>query len=397
MNRRTRHAITLALLLANLVLLGLFLGSGAEGETLVVDPQGHGNARTINEALHLAHNEDTIRVYEGVYRESVVVNKSVTLQGAGPGFSIVQGEEGKSVFTVTADWVNISGFTLKGHPQRSGLAGILLLRAQRCSLSNNSCLNSSLGISLVHSDDNLLEGNRCLDNPGIGISLVAAHRNRLKKNICTNNIYGIRLCYSHSNLLSNNSCRENLYGIESVDSVNNSFVFNDCSRNDICAMELNLYRKNHIYGNKGGKEMFWGQKYYRNERLWLGSRTCTWGPKSMTLSDNIIGIMFLELCCFLPVGLILLATGYRNRKREQFLKRIDGFWERIAGQLRFRSTREYHIYQNIIHIALLLPVIAFTVTVFFLENVVFCYSFLFSITLIFFFCMIHGWNESTDV
>ena len=70
---------------------------------------------TIQAAVDAASAGDTIIVRDGTYIENIEVDKSLTIQSEnGPDSTIVQAEDsGDNVFSVTADYVEISGFTVE--------------------------------------------------------------------------------------------------------------------------------------------------------------------------------------------------------------------------------------------------------------------------------------------
>jgi len=115
----------------------------------------------IQEAVDAASSGDTIIVYPGTYTENVDVNKDhLTIQSEnGAEATIVQAANPDDhVFEVTADYVNISGFTLEGATGSAGY-GIYLDYADHCEISNNMVLNSSYGIYLNDSSYNSIASN----------------------------------------------------------------------------------------------------------------------------------------------------------------------------------------------------------------------------------------------
>ena len=85
---------------------------------------GANNYTTIQAAIDNATAGDTIRVWAGTYNENVVVNKTVTLIGNGTTDSIINGSQTSNVILITADWINISGFTIRGSGFNPNDAGI---------------------------------------------------------------------------------------------------------------------------------------------------------------------------------------------------------------------------------------------------------------------------------
>ena len=76
----------------------------------------------IQDAVDAASPGDTIIVREGTYEENIEVYKSLTIRSEnGPDSTIVLSESGDNVFFVTANYVNISGFTINGTYERTGI------------------------------------------------------------------------------------------------------------------------------------------------------------------------------------------------------------------------------------------------------------------------------------
>ena len=71
---------------------------------------------TIQEAVDAASAGDTIVVRDGTYNENIKVNKHLTIRSEnGSDSTVVQAATSNSdVFTVSTDYVNINGFTVKG-------------------------------------------------------------------------------------------------------------------------------------------------------------------------------------------------------------------------------------------------------------------------------------------
>ncbi len=81
--------------------------SAASAATLVVDQTGHGDALTIEDALALAVDGDTIHIHAGTYVEGglTLPVDNLTLTGAGPQHTIID----------MSSWENASAFELSGN------------------------------------------------------------------------------------------------------------------------------------------------------------------------------------------------------------------------------------------------------------------------------------------
>ncbi|RJS75024.1 PKD domain-containing protein, partial [Methanophagales archaeon] len=124
----------------------------------------------------------TITVDLGTYTENIDVYKSLTIKSTSgnPADTIVRASKPDDhVFEVSADYVNISGFTIKD----GGGCGISLVHAENCNIANNIVSNNKDGIFLGSSSNNTIANNT----------------------VSSNKRGGIRLYYSSSNIIANNT------------------------------------------------------------------------------------------------------------------------------------------------------------------------------------------------
>jgi parallel beta-helix repeat protein len=249
------------------------------------------NYSTIQSAVIAANAGDTIIVREGTYTENVVVNKRLSLtirSEKGAATTIVRAANSwYSVFEVTSDYVNISGFTVKGAsgkyapyslsrsagisttgptpappptpvvtptppppvvtptprptptpprpPKQPYPAGISITGADCCNISNNIASNNYNGISLDSSSHDTIQSNNAQKNWGDGIYLRNSSINRIKDNVASNNKYGdgIYLYNCSNNTISNSNASNNEYGngIAICESSNNTLTNNIMSDN----------------------------------------------------------------------------------------------------------------------------------------------------------------------
>jgi parallel beta-helix repeat protein len=152
---------------------------------------------TIQDAVDNADSGDTIIVRDGICFENVKVDKEhLTIRSEnGPDSTIVLAPIiNDPVFEVSEDYVNISGFTVKGATYSNG---IYLLGACYCDISNNNASNNYDGIYLYASRHNNITNNRVSDNNHDGIDLrSSSNNNTITNNIASNNnnygIYSLR-------------------------------------------------------------------------------------------------------------------------------------------------------------------------------------------------------------
>jgi parallel beta-helix repeat protein len=179
------------------------------------DPLNH-TWDTIQEGVDDASDGNTVIVYAGEYVENVDVNKSITLQGEGSdAVTVTAADAEDDVFYVTADWVNIIGFTVECGDV-AGHSGISLEAVDHCNISKNRVSNSAgCGISLHWASNNNITKNNASNNWG-GICLYGSCSNDIEDNTASNNVYGMYFHRSSNNLLTNNTMSGNWYSF-SVD------------------------------------------------------------------------------------------------------------------------------------------------------------------------------------
>lgn len=152
---------------------------------------------------------DTIIVRDGLYVENVSVNKRLTIQSENGAANciVAAADSGDDVFEVTADYVDISGFTVTGATTDS--VGIYLHDAAHCTISNNNAWDNYLGILLNDADNCILTCNDASNNSW-GIYLYYSNDNAIYGNdISYNGDYGIKIYNCFGNCLCMNSFIEN--------------------------------------------------------------------------------------------------------------------------------------------------------------------------------------------
>ena len=161
-------------------------------------------------AVDNASAGDTIIVRDGTYVENVNVNKRLTIMlENGSDKTIVQAKNPDDhVLEVTADYANISGFTVKG-AVGSWKGGIYLENVEHCNIINNNASNNYHGIYLRYSFNNILTNNTAISNNNSGIYLLHSSNNTISNNNIVNNTNAVALSNSNYNAVTNNNCSYN--------------------------------------------------------------------------------------------------------------------------------------------------------------------------------------------
>jgi len=159
----------------------IYISSNASinGDTLYVGGDGPGNYTTIQHAVNMANDGDTVFVYNGTYVENVLIeDKSITLVGEDKNTTIVvSAGMSEDIIAIIADDVNINGFTVKkGDDDRYtyGISFMNDLQGYRKNISVSDCdlINNDEGI-YIGDFDNVSVG-RCnfIDNDVHGLSVI---------------------------------------------------------------------------------------------------------------------------------------------------------------------------------------------------------------------------------
>jgi parallel beta-helix repeat protein len=209
----------------------------------------------------------TITVDPGTYVENVDVYKQLTIKSTSgnPDATIVHAANSSDhVFEVTADYVNISGFTARNvtlaYPCTP--AGIYLDNANYCNISNNIASNNYRGVLLEHSSNNILANNNASFNNFEGVSLSNSNNNAIANNtLLSNSWYGVVLWFSSDeNTVINNSISggsrgiclgysdENTVGNNMIYGSDTGIQFQQTSRNNTL-VHIGLYSGDYRFNN----------------------------------------------------------------------------------------------------------------------------------------------------
>jgi len=187
-------------------------------------------------------------VYNGTYYEHVVIDKSISLVGEDRHSTIIDGGETGSVISVTANNVNINGFTIQNSGSTSSDSGIYVI-SSGSNINHNIITNNKYGIYLYHSSNNIVSDNNASNNNfGIWICELSSN-NVISGNNANSNYYGINLYYSSNNLVSGNNANSNYYGIYLYHSSNNLVSGNNANSNNQYGIYLQYSSSNVISNN----------------------------------------------------------------------------------------------------------------------------------------------------
>ena len=204
---------------------------GAAATTWYVDDDGGAGIdfTEIQAAVNVASDGDTIFVHSGMYNETVIVNRSLTLQGENRETTIIDANGGDRGIEITADDCVLSGFTI----WKCWDTGIELSSSNENMITNNvihSMISGSDcdGIKLDESSHNVISNNKIFDCGGEGIETDWSSHNIIINNTVISCGTGIELWnFDRSNITNNtvNSCSSGIQiGYSDYNNITNNTV-----------------------------------------------------------------------------------------------------------------------------------------------------------------------------
>jgi parallel beta-helix repeat protein len=256
MKRKIVGILVCVMLVTSFIIVIRIENVRAAGNMLYVDSSGNIDIFTIQGAIDAANPGDTIIVPDGIYYENVKVNKSLTICSEnGTSKCIVNASnQNDNAFLVTADYVNISGFTVEnaGYETDDYIYGIVISNVTKCNIFDNILTHNRHGIGILSSNNNTIKGNTAYSNRVYGILLSRAVFNTITENYASNAWAGIDL-RKHSN---NNKIKYN--NIDSHSNVGiylkyscdgNTIAGNNISNSSLGIFLYNYSNNNNISGN----------------------------------------------------------------------------------------------------------------------------------------------------
>jgi len=237
-----------AALAAVLVVIGvLSVGSSiiptARATTFYVGGGGPGNYTTIQAAIDAAGPGDTVFVFRGVYQEHVSVAKTINLVGEGRDLTTIDGGGTGAVVSISAPWVNVTGFNLTRASPAYGDGGVRIASADHVRIEGNRIIGNPDGIYVVWSSYTVVRGNEITHNM-YGITMIGGrlggHDGILASNTFANNsatgvdIVGVGNLTIIGNTIADNGFR----GLELTGSDNDTVTDNVVERNSYSGLTL---------------------------------------------------------------------------------------------------------------------------------------------------------------
>jgi len=215
---------------------------------------------SITDAIGNASAGDTILVRSGTYFENPIIDKPLTLQGENSANTIVVGTGGyvgASVFTVAADNVKISGFTITSvnYSASANYAYGIMIEGDKCTITGNNIVNTLSGTFCSVQSSTLIAQNNIVGNQKNGVRFYGGFNNTISGNNITGNTASGITIEGFSDNITGNNLSQNTIGIGLAATY--SVIFrNNITENSNSGIYLpgsdNIISANYMANNKYG-------------------------------------------------------------------------------------------------------------------------------------------------
>ncbi len=218
--------------------ISLFDNVVADTSIIFVGGSGSDNFNSIQDAVNDASDGDEIFIYEGIYRENIIINKSIKIIGENQASTIIDGSGLDDIFEIISDNVIISNITIRNssiNPEYDEItyAGAYI-KSDYNSIIDTIFVNCQIGLILLNSTGNVIDSCEFYNNAG-GINLFNTSNSILNNCRIKNHyrLWGISFQRADNNVLSNCNVSDNIgFGLAMTQSDNNIIFDNIFFNND---------------------------------------------------------------------------------------------------------------------------------------------------------------------
>jgi len=215
------------LVAGNFMVMFSYEGSGDSGNEIYVDSSHYGYSDgsaekpydSIQYAINVADEGDTIYVFGGTYDEALVINKKIKLWGSIEGGETVIDTRQDKRYTVeiTADHVEIQDFTISDREdyKTSPIGALICIKSNNAVIQGNRInYTNSWGVYVDSTASGSVVSGNIIDNTKRGINVLSSSTNDIFNNDISNcSEYAIQMTSSSNNRLYNNYISNSGHGI----------------------------------------------------------------------------------------------------------------------------------------------------------------------------------------
>ncbi|HWR27278.1 MAG TPA: NosD domain-containing protein [Candidatus Thermoplasmatota archaeon] len=130
--------------------------------------------RYIQDGIDDAIGGDIVSVFNGIYKENIVVSKSLEIIGEDKENTVITGNDFGTVVKIIAEGVTITGFTITRSGSNPNNAGIMIHTPYNTIINNNIQKNNYYGIYVIEGYDNTIYHNNFVENTYQAFDVIAS-------------------------------------------------------------------------------------------------------------------------------------------------------------------------------------------------------------------------------
>ncbi len=190
---------------------------------------------SIQDAINCSIDWDTILVYDGIYYENIIVNRTLEIIGNGSVSTLINGQGRGDVVRIVAEYCIFNGFHVSNSSNAPESTGIGVFGVADCLIERNNCSENLIGIYDFETE-NCTYWKNSISECQWGIHSRLSYRTTIVDNNCSfNDWYGIYVHDTEDLMARDNVCDYNYYGF--LDSGTGSWIKNtQCSYNYYCGL-----------------------------------------------------------------------------------------------------------------------------------------------------------------
>ena len=182
------------------------------------------SANSLQDAIDKAPIGSVLKLYAGVYKGSIVINKPLSIIGQEDGV-VIDGENSGDVIKITSSFVTLKNLTIVNSGSRhENLDGAISMhkeevaKIKQCEISHCIIKNCLFGIDMQMVDNSIISDNQITSKElplglrGDGLRLWYSNNNIIKENSLIKS-RDMVVWYSHGNLIEKNFGKYNRYSL----------------------------------------------------------------------------------------------------------------------------------------------------------------------------------------
>lgn len=185
---------------------------------------------SIQQKINRANPNDVVHISNGIYNETILIEKPLTLIGEKKGETILDGQGEKCVIHITASNVKISNFTIRNSGGQKYNAGLKISSNDNL-VENCIFYRTKSGVLIDEAKNNVISNCRFHTN-GEGIFCLNSDNNEIIDSQFDHNAFGLHLLNSDETCVKNSFIHTNGLGIYARESENLHIVEDAISDNN---------------------------------------------------------------------------------------------------------------------------------------------------------------------